>query len=110
MRGTKSTARRLVHCVRENRDEAKSGGRVCGERRGAVMACAVMAGVLMSVLVGGGCGVIGGAERWEGDATVGPFVPCGGGCTRCRTWSVTRRGFRSGWCATRSFRIGGSIR
>ena len=52
-----------------------------GERRGAamacatVLACAAMAGVLVSVLVGGGCGVIGGAERWEGDATVGPFAP-----------------------------------
>lgn len=50
-------------------------GECAGERRGAVMACAAMAGVLMSVLVGGGCGVIGGAERWEGDATVGPFAP-----------------------------------
>lgn len=39
-------------------------------------ACGVVLGaLLLGVSVVGGCGVIVGAERWEGDATLGPFAP-----------------------------------
>ncbi|MFO0835576.1 MAG: hypothetical protein U0638_11435 [Phycisphaerales bacterium] len=37
---------------------------------------AIGSAVLVALLqVGGGCGAIGGTERWKGDATVGPFAP-----------------------------------
>ncbi|MBL8760364.1 MAG: hypothetical protein JNL50_03595 [Phycisphaerae bacterium] len=49
------------------RNLAWRGARV---RRGAVLACAVMAAFACA-----GCGAIGGGEAWEGDATVGPFAP-----------------------------------
>ncbi|MCC6971949.1 MAG: hypothetical protein IT434_17195 [Phycisphaerales bacterium] len=45
--------------------------------RAAACACLSLACVVLlgAGLAGAGCGVIGGAERWEGDATVGPFAP-----------------------------------
>lgn len=47
--------------------------------RRAVIARTLVLGALglgaSAVVSVGGCGVIGGAQRWEGDATLGPFAP-----------------------------------
>lgn len=55
--------------VRTETKQSWAGSGASG-RRGVVAACAAAC-----VMVSAGCGVIGGAERWEGDATVGPFAP-----------------------------------
>lgn len=59
-------------------EAALPAGGVGGKRRMAFRraACGVVLGaLLLGVSVVGGCGVIVGAERWEGDATLGPFAP-----------------------------------